>query len=182
MKGEMGEYVFETKRLGFRLWKESDKEPFYIMNSNDQVMKYFPKVLTKKESDEFYNRIQTHFKESGYGLWVVELKDTREFIGFIGFYRATFEAFFTPCIEIGWRLDNKYWNKGYATEGALRCINYGFEQLNLEKIYSFTSRINTPSIKVMEKIGLKKIDEFLHPKIEDSSPLKPHVLYYASRI
>lgn len=173
MKG----YIFESDRLGFRLWKELDKEAFAKMNSNEEVMRYFPKPLNYKESDEFYNRIQEHFNTNGYGLWVAEIKDTKEFIGFIGLLIATFQAEFTPCVEIGWRLDNKYWNKGYATEGAKACLEYGFNELKLNQIYSFTAIINKPSQNVMNKIGLKKIDEFLHPKVEEGDPLKPHVLY-----
>lgn len=170
-------YIFESSRLGFRMWKESDREVFAKMNANKEVMRYFPKTLNSKETDDFLNRVQEHFNEYGYGLWAVEIKDTKEFIGFIGFLNATFEAEFTPCTEIGWRLNNKYWNNGYATEGAKACLEYGFNNLNLNSIYSFTAEINQPSENVMRKIGLKKIGEFMHPKVEDGSPLKPHVLY-----
>lgn len=159
------------------MWEESDKEPFAKMNANEEVMRYFPKALGPEESDQFVHRIQEHFKENGYGLWVVEIKDTKEFIGTIGFLIATFEAEFTPCVEIGWRLDNKYWNKGYATEGAKACLGYGFNELNFERVYSFTAVINEPSENVMNKIGLEKVGRFLHPRVEEGSSLKPHVLY-----
>lgn len=171
------EYIFESSRLGFRMWQESDKEIFAKMNGNKEVMRYFPKTLDSNESDNFIHRIQEHFNQYGYGLWAVEIKDTKEFIGSIGFLNASFEAEFTPCVEIGWRLDNKYWNNGYATEGAKVCLEYGFANLNLNTIYSFTAEINQPSQNVMEKIGLKKVGQFMHPRVEDDSPLKPHVLY-----
>ena len=174
---EANEYIFESPRLGFRMWNESDRALFAKMNDSKEVMRYFPKTLDSKETDDFLNRVQEHFKENGYGLWAVELKDTKDFIGFIGLLTATFEADFTPCVEIGWRLDNKYWNKGYATEGAKACLEYGFNKLNLDTIYSFTAQINKPSENVMKKIGLKKVGEFKHPRVEDSSLLKPHVLY-----
>lgn len=173
----INEYIFESSRLGFRMWKESDKDLLYNMNANKEVMRYFPKTLDYKETDSFLDRIQEHFKEKGYGLWAVEIKETKEFIGFIGFLNATFEAEFTPCVEIGWRLDNKYWNKGYATEGAKACLQYGFIELNLDAVYSFTAEINKPSENVMKKIGLKKTGEFKHLRVEEGSPLKPHVLY-----
>lgn len=173
----MREYIFESSRLGFRMWKESDRELFAKMNANEEVMRYFPKPLDTKESDGFLDRILEHFKQNGYGLWAVELKDTKEFIGFIGFLIATFEAEFTPCVEIGWRLDNKYWNKGYVTEGAKACLEYGFNNLGLDSIYSFTAEINIPSQNVMKKICLMKVGEFEHPRVEDGNPLKPHVLY-----
>lgn len=177
----ISKYIFESSRLGFRMWKESDRELFTKMNGSKEVMRYFPKTLDSKETDDFLNRVQSHFEENGYGLWAVELKDTKEFIGFIGLLNATFEAHFTPCVEIGWRLDDKYWNKGYATEGAKACLEYGFKNLKLDTIYSFTAEINKPSENVMKKIGLKKVGEFKHPKVGDGNPLKPHVLYKIDR-
>jgi len=170
-------YQFESNRLGFRLWKDEDKIPFSIMNADNNVMKYFPNDIDKDESDNFIERIKNHFEINGYGLWAVEEKKSCDFIGFIGFYTATFESDFTPCVEIGWRLSNRYWNKGYATEGAKKSLEYGFNILELNKVYSFTSEINKPSINVMKKIGLLKQKCFLHPNIDDNNPLKPHVLY-----
>jgi ribosomal-protein-alanine N-acetyltransferase len=170
-------YQFESDRLGFRLWSNQDSVPFSKMNADSKVMKYFPQVLNKEESDKFIERIMTHFKDYGYGLWAVDIKETHEFIGFIGFYTATFESNFTPCVEIGWRLDSKFWNKGYATEGAIKCLDYGFNILGLNDIYSFTSIINKPSINVMKKIGLKEQGTFFHPNISEGNPLRPHVLY-----
>lgn len=177
LKDKSCEYIFESPRLGFREWKESDKEPFAKMNANKDVMKYFTKTLNSKESNRFIYIIQDYFNQRGYGLWAVEIKETKEFIGFIGFLMATFESEFTPCVEIGWRLDNRHWYKGYATEGAKACLEYGFDKLHLDEIYSFTSEVNQPSQNVMKKIGLKKIGEFPHPRLEETSELRPHVLY-----
>lgn len=170
-------YEFESERLGFRQWKEEDKIPFSKMNNNIDVMKYFPSVLTRRESDTFVDKIVKHFEEQGYGLWSVEIKENQTFIGFIGFFNATFEAYFTPCIEIGWRLDNEFWNRGYATEGAKACLEFAFNKLGMDEIYSFTSRLNKPSINVMKKIGLEKVGSFNHPRVELNNPLRPHVLY-----
>ncbi|WP_105616317.1 GNAT family N-acetyltransferase [Vallitalea okinawensis] len=177
----LNKYEFESERLGFRQWDEKDKEPFYMMNSNNEVMRFFPNTLLREESNKFVDKIMKHFEEKGYGLWAVEVKKTNEFIGFIGFKEATFEAAFTPCIEIGWRLDNKHWNRGYATEGARACLKYAFNQLKLNDIYSFTAQINHPSINVMSKIGLREVGTFNHPKVAEDSPLRPHVLYKIDR-
>lgn len=174
-------YEFESKRLGFRFWKPEDREPFSVMNANKLVMKYFPNTLNRNESDAFVERISNHFKNFGYGLWAVEIKSTNDFIGFIGFYTATFKSEFTPCIEIGWRLDQKFWNNGYATEGAKRCLEYGFKTLGFCRVYSFTSQINSQSINVMNKIGLSESRRFQHPNIDSNDPLCPHVLYTIDR-
>jgi len=167
----------ETERLILRDWKKSDKKLFRKLNSDESVMKYFPKILSKEETDDFYNAIQEELENYKYGLYAVELKENKEFIGFIGFHKAVFASDFTPCIEIGWRLNKDAWSKGYATEGAKACIEYGFNELNMEEICSFTAAINKSSQNVMKKIGLTYIKDFNHPRIETTSVLRHHVLY-----
>ena len=76
--------IFETERLCFRMWKEEDKKEFAEMNSDPIVMEYFPKILTEEESNQLYDRINNHLLNNNYGLWAVELKETHQFIGFIG--------------------------------------------------------------------------------------------------
>ncbi|WP_426348587.1 GNAT family N-acetyltransferase [Alloiococcus sp. CFN-8] len=168
---------FETPRLIFRDWKKQDLYEFQIMNRDPEVMKYYPALLSEEETKAFYNRIITEFTDYGYGLYAVEAKDDNSFIGIIGFHRATFEASFTPCIEIGWRLKYEAWGKGYATEGAKACLKYGFDKLGFNKVYSFTSNINIPSQNVMKKIGMVKVMEFEHPKVPEGNALRRHVLY-----
>ncbi|PPA70662.1 GNAT family N-acetyltransferase [Jeotgalibacillus proteolyticus] len=171
----------ETERLLLRSWKEEDLKPFRLMNEDKEVMRYFPKSLSKKETDLFYQVIAAEFGETGFGLYAAEEKETKEFIGFIGFHRAVFSADFTPCIEIGWRLKKDAWGKGYATEGASACLNYGFNELGFRDIYSFTARVNEPSINVMKKIGMTFQGSFSHPKVEEGSVLKEHVLYHVEK-
>ncbi len=171
------EYIFESERLGFRNWKDEDFVYLYNICSNSEVMRFFPNILNRDETKAFYNKIINHTNKKGFGLWVVELKDTGEFIGFIGLLEVSFQSDFTPCIEIGWRLDNRYWNKGYGTEGAKRVLEYAFNNLKLDKIYSFTAEINKPSENIMKKIGMDKVKCFDHPNVEEGSILKRHVLY-----
>ncbi|MBY0098355.1 GNAT family N-acetyltransferase [Mesobacillus maritimus] len=168
----------ETSRLRLRDWEESDLEPFSLLNADEEVMKYFPKTLSKEETLVFYQSIQSEFKECGFGLYAVEVKENKEFIGFIGFHRALFDADFTPCIEIGWRLKKEAWGKGYATEGAAACLLYGWNELGFQDVYSFTSELNHPSKNVMKKIGMNFIKTFDHPKVNRDIPLKKHVLFH----
>jgi RimJ/RimL family protein N-acetyltransferase len=169
--------VLETPRLYLRKWQKADRFPFAQMNADPAVMRYFLKPLTEEESHAFVDRIEKQMAERGYGLWAVELKQTNRFIGFIGFNYTDFPSDFTPCIEIGWRLQQASWGHGYATEGALGCLEFGFRTLGFTEIFSFTSVLNTPSEKVMQKIGMRKLKEFAHPRIEPTNPLCPHVLY-----
>ncbi|NPD82923.1 GNAT family N-acetyltransferase [Prevotella sp. PINT] len=166
----------ETDKLVLRSWKSEDLPCFAAINSNPQVMKYFPALLTDEETETFYNRIQAEFKRNGWGLYAVELKGTGAFIGYVGLHEIGFDAEFTPGIEIGWRLDADYHNKGYATEAAKKVLELARKQ-GLARVYSFTAVVNKPSERVMQKIGMEKILEFNHPKLSDDSPLLRYVLY-----
>jgi ribosomal-protein-alanine N-acetyltransferase len=124
----------QTQRLVFRDWTEDDLIVFQKMNSDPGVMEYFPKILSNEKSRAFYNRIQDELADSGYGLYAVETRHNGQFIGFIGFHKATFDADFTPCIEIGWRLKRESWGNGYATEGAKACLEYGTTTFGLQGV------------------------------------------------
>nr|WP_302829653.1 GNAT family N-acetyltransferase [uncultured Bacteroides sp.] len=167
----------ETPRLLLRDWEEKDLKPFSDMNKDSLVMEFFLKKLTEDESLDFYDRIRNEFLQCGYGLYAVELKEDRSFMGYTGFHNITFEVDFAPAVEIGWRLRQEYWNKGYATEAAKACLDYAEKHLPFTTVYSFTSLPNIRSERVMQKIGMKKIKEFPHPSVPDGHPLKEHVLY-----
>ena len=175
------DYVIITERLGMRRWKEDDIIPFSAMNKDAEVMRYFPLILSNDETIAMVNRIRSHFDRHGFGLFALEDLSTKEFIGYTGFMIPSFTSYFTPCVEIGWRLQRSSWNRGYATEAAKACLHYGFETLNLEKIFSFTSVLNTRSEKVMQRIGMIKYGEFDHPNIEPSHSLCHHVVYIAEK-
>ena len=173
----MSKYIFQSERLGFRNWTVDDLHPFSQMNMDKDVMEFFPNKLTFNQTKIFLNRLKKEFIQNGFTFYAVEIVENGEFIGFIGIEEANFDADFTPCIEIGWRLKKSAWNRGYATEGAIKCLYYAFSNLNIETIYSFTAAINKKSENVMKKIGMKKVGEFLHTKITKDHKLNPHVLY-----
>jgi [ribosomal protein S5]-alanine N-acetyltransferase len=170
-------YLIETDRLGFRNWEERDVEEFIRLNKNPKVMEYLPKVLNNRETVSFIQRIKRHFDQNGFGLWVLEIKESQDFIGFLGLSIPTFEEEFTSCVEIGWRLAYEYWGNGYAQEGGKACLKFGFEDLGLDRIVSFTAAINKRSINVMKKIGMKYVKNFNHPDLGVPDRLRDHVLY-----
>jgi len=167
----------DTQRILLRRWIESDLDAFIRMNANPSVMRYFPAVLSADETRTFYDSIQQEFDEYGYGLYAAEEKSRGNFMGFIGFHWSVLDMDFCPCIEIGWRLEQCFWGKGYASEGAKACLKYGFEVLAFDYVASFTSTENIASQRVMQKIGMQFERFFEHPKIADGHPLKPHVFY-----
>lgn len=173
----MAKTHIETARLILRSWEESDKKPFAEMNGNENVMRYFPAPLSVKESDAFVDRINAEFDETGFGLYAVEIKATGEFIGYVGFHRFSFEAPFSPGWEIGWRLSDRFWHKGYATEAAKACLAHAREKRFCNRLYSFTAVPNIPSENVMKRIGMNYEGTFMHPALSDGHWLKEHRLY-----
>lgn len=170
-------YIITTARLGLRRWLPGDTGLFAAMNADPEVMRYFPKMLNRSQTEGFISRIEEHFDRHGYGLYAVEELESGCFAGFIGFQWARFEADFTPCVEIGWRLERSRWGRGYASEGARECLRHGFETLGFAEVFSFTSNNNQRSIAVMERIGLTYRKHFMHPGLPPGHRLREHVLY-----
>ncbi len=166
----------ETDRLVLRDWKPEDLPLFIKMNKDRRVMRYFPAILTEKETVSFFSRIQSEFDRNGWGLCAVELKSTERFIGYVGLHEIGFDADFTPGVEIGWRLDADYHNQGLATEAAKAVLELARSK-GIKRLYSFTAKKNVPSERVMQKIGMTKVGEFEHPNLPENSPLRTHVLY-----
>ena len=173
----------ETERLLLREWQDGDREPFAILNADPRVAEHFFTTLDRGESDALVGRILDHWAGDGHGLWAVERKAEGDFIGFIGLTPPNFVAAFTPCVEIGWRLAPEAWGRGYATEGARAALAFGFEQLGLDEIVSFTVPDNLKSRAVMERIGMTRdpADDFLNPNLPEGHRLRQHVLYRLSR-
>ena len=173
--------VLETPRLLLRPWQESDREPLRRMNADPQVMEFFAAPLTPAETGAMIARMLAHFARHGFGFFAAELRATGEFIGFAGISHVPFEAHFTPCVEIGWRLAAAHWNQGFATEGARACLRYAFQDLALTEVVAFTVPANRRSRRVMEKLGMTHdpADDFDHPRLPEGHPLRPHVLYRA---
>lgn len=173
----------KTDRLLLRHWRDGDRDGLADLNADPRVMEFFPSVATRVESDAQFERLARRLDEDGYGMWAVELLGDGSFAGFIGLGTPRFEAHFTPCIEIGWRLRPDVWNQGLATEGARAVLAFGFEELQLAEIVAFTAAINVRSRRVMEKLAMThdEADDFDHPLIAADHPLRPHVLYRRRR-
>jgi len=156
----------------------SDHSYYSQMCANPEVMRYFPSTRSAEESIGQISKFEDHFQTHGYGFYAVDELSSSTFIGFIGIQMTHMNLDFCPCVEIGWRLRQEYWNKGYATEGALRVLKHSKESLAINEIYSFTATINAPSESVMKKIRMQKVSTFLHPSIPTDHALSEHVLYY----
>jgi RimJ/RimL family protein N-acetyltransferase len=172
-------YLFKSERLGFRSWEPSDIDKMAEINADEQVMEFFPCVASKDQTIQFIERMNRQFEIEGFCYFAVDKLENNELIGFIGLSKQTYNADFTPCTDVGWRIKSSEWNKGLATEGARRCLDYALNTLKIEKVYSIAPRVNTRSEHVMIKIGMRKLYEFEHPLLTHDERLKTCVLYIA---
>ncbi|MEQ1872203.1 MAG: GNAT family N-acetyltransferase [Ilumatobacteraceae bacterium] len=173
-----------TERLLLRRWREADKAPYAQLNADPEVMRHFPSTLTRDQSDQMVDRMTAAWDANSFGLWAVERLDTGAFIGFVGLAAPNWQAEFTPCVEVGWRLAAAHWGQGFAPEAARAALAFGFENVDLpnDEIVSFTTKQNVKSQRVMQKIGLH-----LDPTREFDHPMTPgwveqrHVFYCIDR-
>ncbi|WP_320175927.1 GNAT family N-acetyltransferase [Maridesulfovibrio sp.] len=173
---------FKTERLVLRGWKPRDYAPFARINADQEVMKYFPAPLSEMESNANADVISGLIDKRGWGFWAVEIPDVSSFIGFVGLHIPIAKLPFSPCVEIGWRLDKQFWGHGYATEAARFALEYGFIKLDLDEIVSFTATQNKASQAVMKRLGMRRESEtFEHPSVPAGSSLREHFLYRLQR-
>lgn len=160
-------YLFESERLGFRAWTTDDLKPLAALNADPEVMRFFPKTPDLEDTRDFIERMHRQYLDNGFCYYATEILDSQRFIGFIGLCSISFPAKFTPCVDIGWRLSQSAWGKGYATEGANACLDHGFNTIGLEKIFAVCPIANIPSENVMKKIGMTKHSLFKHPNLSE---------------
>jgi RimJ/RimL family protein N-acetyltransferase len=168
----------DTARLLLREWRATDAEVFARINADPLVGRYIRgRSETRAETDAFLSRIAEHWERWGYGLWAVEYKTDRQFIGFMGFGH---HRLFPDEVEIGWRLDPRYWGRGLATEGALTALDAGWSDYEFKSVISIIHAENTASRRVAEKLGMaiSLESEYDHP--ETGRPI-PTVIYRARR-
>lgn len=171
-----------TERLLLRQWRDDDLLPFAAINADPEVMEFFPAPLTPEQSAVLAGRHEALIEAGEPALFATEVKDTGEFIGFVGLSVPRFEAPFTPCVEIGWRLARSAWGNGYAAEAAKAVFTHGFGTLDLPEIVSFTAVVNERSQAVMRRAGMlhDPTEDFDHPSLPPGHLLSRHVLYRRS--
>lgn len=179
----MAEFRLETARLILRRWNEADREPFAAMNADPEVMRYFPALQSREQSDASAEKIGAHFHTHGLGLFALEEKSSGAFIGFTGFQSGALDCPVTGDLEIGWRLARTHWRRGLAFEAASAALAWLWRETDVPRIVSMTAAINAPSIGLMKKLGLVHRPEldFPHPGIDSESPINRHVVFVKDR-
>jgi len=177
----MQKYIIKTERLGLRAWNDDDLNEMTALNQDEVVMEFFPSTQDETQTRGFIQRMQEHQTKHAYCYFAADRLDNGEFIGFIGLCRQNYLKNRPAFTDIGWRLKQAAWGKGFATEGAKACLTFAFEEMNLEAVYSVCSLINIKSERVMKKIGMQKELEFKHPVLGNFPDLEPCALYVIER-
>lgn len=157
--------IIQTNRLFLREFSpEIDTEPFYNLNSDWEVMKYTGDVaFNSQEEAKTFLENYSDYDRNGYGRWTVCLKENNEVVGWCGLKKHD-----NGMVDLGYRFFKKNWGKGYATEASKACLEYGFNELQIEEIVGRTARENKGSIRVLEKVGMTFWKEDTCEGIEDS--------------
>jgi RimJ/RimL family protein N-acetyltransferase len=168
-----------TARTRLRRLDEGDLAEFAKMNADADVMRFFPNPWTSDQSRAAFQRINSDFDERGFGIYAVEFES--QFAGVVGLSTPSFQSWFTPCVEVLWRLKSCFWGNGLAPETARAVLSMAFTTLLLPEVFAFTVPENHQSIRVMQKLGMKQHEPafFDHPAVE-APALKRHVLYHAT--
>ncbi|WP_019028321.1 GNAT family N-acetyltransferase [Colwellia piezophila] len=173
--------ILSTNRLILRQWKSEDYAPFAELNACTKVMEHFPSTLNEVESTNLALKLAKLISDRGWGIWAVEEKLSNKFIGFVGLHNSPPDLDVSPATEIGWRLMNQFWGKGYATEAAEKVLEFAFDDLNLTSVISVTSVVNKASQKVMERIKMINTEKNFNDPLVHNEQLKEQVLYQITK-
>ncbi|MCP9234915.1 GNAT family N-acetyltransferase [Lewinella sp. JB7] len=172
--------MLRTERLHLRPWMIKDVPSLAAINADPRVMEHYPRTLNKRETDAQVRRFRAHHKEHGFCYFAAEQHADKRVVGFVGLARQDFPAYFTPCVDIGWRLHPEVWGQGLALEGARACLAHAFETLQLGEVIAVTTHRNLPSIRIMQQLGMHYRGAFIHPRLPPRSRLQPCLVYAAT--
>lgn len=149
--------IFDTKRLLIRTLKKNDADDYFDMMGNPNVMTPIPRsVMTREESNDHLNNfLKTEHTVSDKMVWAIELKSENTFIGLCAFLKNNENE-----DEIGYRLRENYWRRGFGTEVTVGLLNYGFNQMKVDKITADVDTRNLTSVKILEKFMTAKKEFF----------------------
>ena len=174
---EMTETVLETELLRLRRLTEGDFGNLCMIMQDEETMRAYEGAFSDREVNEWIGKMLGRYREYGFGLWAVELKTTGEFIGQCGITMQTLGDG-RQVHEVGYLFRRDFWHNGYATEAARGCMDYAFDTLGAEEVYSIIRDSNMASQRVAERNGMRRVGTMIkHYRGVDM----PHYIYAAGR-
>lgn len=157
--------ILETDRLLLRPLELSDADDMFAMDNNPAVHKYLwqKPTLTIDESIKVIEYVQMQYERNKIGRFATIIKETGEFIGWTGikFVHDHIENGNTNFYDYGYRLDEKFWSKGYATEASVAWLDYGFNQMDIKLMNAYTHSENGASNHILQKVGMNFMEDYL---------------------
>lgn len=171
----------DSERLALRAFTKGDLDDLAALNSDPDVMRFFPATMSPAESAEAMKRWNERLAKNGIGMLCARERRDGSFVGIIGAQWVPYPADFTPAIEIGWRLAVSKWGRGLATEGARCVIDYVFATQDVDEVVAVAVLQNVASTAVMHRLGMQEVGRFEHPLVDPGSRLRLHSIHWLSR-
>jgi ribosomal-protein-alanine N-acetyltransferase len=156
--------ILETERLILRPLEITDAEAMFTMDNNPNVHKYLWQQPTQElnETIKIIEMVQKQYVDNKIGRFATVLKETSEFIGWTGikFVNDHVENGNTNFYDYGYRLNEKFWNKGFATEASIAWLEHGFNQMKIQEMNAYTHAENGASNHVLQKVGFNFIEDY----------------------
>ena len=174
--------MIETDRLILRPWREADRESYAALNADPEVMHDYPALPERDWVDAKFDRYSAHFRNHGFGRWMLERKSDGQTLGYTGIMPIWPEHPYGEGMEIGWRLVRSAWGQGYASEAATAALADGFGRLGFDEVVAYTTETNDRSQAVMRRSGMTYDPgrDFHHPDQADGSSLRRWLIYVAT--
>ncbi len=175
--------MIETDRLILRGWRDADVEPFHLMCTDPEVMRWLGPPMSRADAQAAADRQNGFIASHGYAFWAIERKEDGAFLGFCGLKPGPEGTPIHDGVEIGWRLKRDAWGAGYAREAAQASLGWGWANTDAPEILAMTNIGNVRSWGLMERLGMTRdhASDFDHPAVPVGNPLRPHIIYRIAR-
>lgn len=177
----MAEIVAATERLRLRTWDDEDELRFFKIMNTPAVMRWLGGLQTIDAWHAAFDRLRSYERDFGFTFWIAERKSDDEILGFCGLKRANAPGADAIAgeVEIGWRLREDAWGKGYAKEAAVASLDLAFDRFDAPRVVAVTAAGNVPSQGLMKRLGMERREEldFVDRRFAPDSNVNPQVVY-----
>lgn len=177
----MAEIVAATGRLRLRTWDDEDELPFFRIMNTPAVMRWLGGLQSPDGWHAAFDRLRTYERDFGFTFWIAERKSDDEILGFCGLKRANAPGADAIAgeVEIGWRLREDAWGKGYAKEAAIASLDLAFERFDAPRVVAVTAAGNVPSQGLMKRLGMERREDldFVDQRFPPDSDVNPQVVF-----
>ena len=156
----MADFRHETGRLILRDWRAEDWEPFWQATNTPAVMRWLGGVCDAAKRQGAQDRLLSYERDHGHTFWAIERKEDGAILGFCGLKRCNQEGGPIGMMEVGWRLREDAWGRGYAKEAATASLDLAFDRFCADEVIALTVDANTPSWGLMIRLGMERREDF----------------------